>query len=850
MERKASRGSTLPAWFAAGAIMWTSLSAVYADERGPFTASPAAAQVYGSARFRVEPLPPPSDEMIQDGPAREPVGTVGVVRPGWLPVGPTEVSSQPGRIELAADEADRITRDAYDLAGRGALFAAREQFLTALRILAEALDAEFPERRHAASLNAAWIALREAEDFLPRSATAAPPDTASVAAGHATPILKDADLRGVTGLEAYRRYLSFAQDQFALAADSEFTASMALRGLGKVYGAFAERGVSQPREASAVAVMFYQAALSARPDNYMAANDLGVLLAKGGRWNDARQVLEYAVSLSPGPSTCWNLIRVCSALGDPAGVERARQILLAAHRGETADDDRRPEIRWVSPESWIDGRPGRDDVSASPGSASVFAAESQWSLGGTQPSASGRTSAAQGRAESTSRDNPGDRFLEWLGLKRRTHRSSEQLWIISRPAESPNPSDSRTRDSQAAAGLSGDETVRRTAWWDSRDAGDPSQGVRSPLGGAQSQTVDPVTGLAPGASPAPPPSSCSGYRCGVQCPDCGGLRRGGWDRARIIAWERYAQGEYVGPARAAHVNEYRLRVDDELQIVYRLTREETSRPYRLNVGDEIRVESAVDPKIERTVIVQPDGTVTLLFLGQVKATGHTVDQLRLKLDQLYSKYYRNPSITVTPVVVNSKLEDLRASVDRRAGEGGQSQNVRVTPEGTISLPLLATVPAQGLTLRELEMELNARYREQLEGMEVTPILTQRAPRYVYVLGEVASPGRFELTGPTTVLQAVSMAGGWNKGANLRQVVVFRRGEDWRLSAAMLNLESTLHGHNACPADEIWLSDSDVIILPKNFFQRADDFIEMVFTKGIYGVFPMQATINFAKLSTI
>ena len=68
----------------------------------------------------------------------------------------------------------------------------------------------------------------------------------------------------------------------------------------------------------------------------------------------------------------------------------------------------------------------------------------------------------------------------------------------------------------------------------------------------------------------------------------------GWEAARLIAWQAYAQGEYVGHARTAHVPEYRLRVDDQLDLIYRLTREETAKPYQLNVGDEIRVESFTD----------------------------------------------------------------------------------------------------------------------------------------------------------------------------------------------------------------------------------------------------------------
>ncbi len=318
----------------------------------------------------------------------------------------------------------------------------------------------------------------------------------------------------------------------------------------------------------------------------------------------------------------------------------------------------------------------------------------------------------------------------------------------------------------------------------------------------------------------------------------------------MSAWQAYAQGEYVGHERLGHVPKYRLRVDDELDLIYRVTREETSTPYRLNVGDEIRVESFTDQELNRNLILQPDGTITLRLLGQVRATGRTVAQLRDALEESYKKYYNVPAITVTPLKVNTKLEDLRATVDRRAGLGGQSQFVRITPEGTISLPALGAVPAQGLTLKELQDEINERYRQEIEGIEVVPVLAQRAPRFVYVLGEVATPGRFELTGPTTVLQALSMAGSWNVGANLRQIVVFRRGDDWRLMATMLNLEAALHGRQPCPPGEIWLSDSDLVIVPKSPILVADDFIDLVFTRGIYGVFPLSSTINFAKLNSL
>ncbi|MCC9627939.1 polysaccharide biosynthesis/export family protein [Blastopirellula sp. JC732] len=318
-------------------------------------------------------------------------------------------------------------------------------------------------------------------------------------------------------------------------------------------------------------------------------------------------------------------------------------------------------------------------------------------------------------------------------------------------------------------------------------------------------------------------------------PTCNGELH--WNARRPIPWQIFAQGEYVGPARLQHVPEYRIRVDDQLEFVYRLTRNEMTTPYRLNVGDEVRLESLTDPNLNRDLVIQPDGSITVLLLGQVHAARKTVTELTDLLDKEYKRYYKVPAITVTPLQVNTKLEDLRATVDSRAGRGGQSQQVRVTPEGTIQLPAIESVPAQGLTLDELKREVDERYAQVVDGIGVTPILTERAPRYLYVLGEVRTPGRFELVGPTTVMQSIALAGGWNVGGNLREVVIFRRAEDWRLVATKVDIQGALYGKRPIPSDELWLRDSDIVVVPKQPILWADEFIELVFTRGIYGVVP-------------
>ncbi len=344
----------------------------------------------------------------------------------------------------------------------------------------------------------------------------------------------------------------------------------------------------------------------------------------------------------------------------------------------------------------------------------------------------------------------------------------------------------------------------------------------------------------------------------------------GWDSRGCGNWQSYAQGEYVGHARLPHVPEYRLRVGDRLAMYYLRTREVLRHPYELQVGDVIYVESltaggggptAANPNdaitssdaLSRQVIIQPDGTITVPLLGQVRAAGLSIPALREHLETSYRKYYRVPAITVTALEVDTRLRDLLDTVDARGAiAGGQQIQVNITPAGRINLPGIGSVYIQGLTVAEAKMEIDSRYAATIPGVRVTPDLLERAQRFVYVLGEVETPGQFELTGPTTVMQAIALAGGWQVGANLRQVVVFRRGDDWRLLATMVDVRGALYARRPVPADEIWLNDSDIVLIPKNPIQMADEVVEQVFTRGLYSAVPLEVIWGqgFATVTSI
>ena len=328
-------------------------------------------------------------------------------------------------------------------------------------------------------------------------------------------------------------------------------------------------------------------------------------------------------------------------------------------------------------------------------------------------------------------------------------------------------------------------------------------------------------------------------------------RESKWHNQSRVPWEAYSYGGYIGPYRTPHVDEYRLRVNDQLEFVYLRTREQSNEPYQLFVGDVIRVLSSIDATLNQPALtIRPDGMVSLPLVGQVRAAGKTVEKLQEELNEKYSKYVKNPEMVVQVTQGETPLQDLIASVDARAGQGGQGREATVSPDGTVQLPGIGSIPAIGLTLKEVAREVNTRYRLRERGINVTPILTQRAPRFVYVVGEAVRPGRFELTGPTTAMQAIALAEGFNAGGNLRQIIVFRRDHNWRMVATKLDLAGALYGKRPQPSDEIWLQDSDIVLIPKKPIQRLSEAVNLYFTETIYGIYPRALLFDFDGVTAL
>jgi len=97
----------------------------------------------------------------------------------------------------------------------------------------------------------------------------------------------------------------------------------------------------------------------------------------------------------------------------------------------------------------------------------------------------------------------------------------------------------------------------------------------------------------------------------------------------------------------------------------------------------------------------------------------------------------------------------------------------VRPDGKITYPLIGEIQAGGLTVKDLQKEISKRLEKYVTDANVTVILLKAEHYRIYVTGKVNKPGDFAVGRPTTVMQAIAMAGGLTPFASPGSIVVLR-----------------------------------------------------------------------------
>lgn len=151
-----------------------------------------------------------------------------------------------------------------------------------------------------------------------------------------------------------------------------------------------------------------------------------------------------------------------------------------------------------------------------------------------------------------------------------------------------------------------------------------------------------------------------------------------------------------------------------------------------------------------------------------------------------------------------------------------NQDVAVQPDGYVTLRGLGEVPVVGKTLPELRDLVRVEYSKIVSPQVITVELKDFEKPYFLVGGEVGRPGKFDLRGDTTVVEAVTIAGGFRDSAKHSQVLLFRRVSDEWMEAKKLDLKKMLNAGNL--SEDLHLRPGDMIYVPKNAISKIKPFI--------------------------
>ncbi len=98
----------------------------------------------------------------------------------------------------------------------------------------------------------------------------------------------------------------------------------------------------------------------------------------------------------------------------------------------------------------------------------------------------------------------------------------------------------------------------------------------------------------------------------------------------------------------------------------------------------------------------------------------------------------------------------------------------VRSDGMISLPLIGEIKAKGRTTKELKEVIEQRLEEYKQDPVVSVIVKEANSQAIYIMGEVARPGKYLLRSELRMLQALSLAGGFTPGANKDNIIILRK----------------------------------------------------------------------------
>jgi polysaccharide export outer membrane protein len=151
----------------------------------------------------------------------------------------------------------------------------------------------------------------------------------------------------------------------------------------------------------------------------------------------------------------------------------------------------------------------------------------------------------------------------------------------------------------------------------------------------------------------------------------------------------------------------------------------------------------------------------------------------------------------------------------------------VQPDGNTSIKLIGSVKIGGLTLEEAQARILEQLKTRLNDPEISLTLTDFVKPSYTVIGQVTAPGKFEMHGTITAIEAIAMAGGFKDSAKHSQVILFRETDTDMAKTRILNIKKLMDPKHPELEEDVILEPGDLLIIPKNRVSKIADYVHWV-----------------------
>lgn len=260
---------------------------------------------------------------------------------------------------------------------------------------------------------------------------------------------------------------------------------------------------------------------------------------------------------------------------------------------------------------------------------------------------------------------------------------------------------------------------------------------------------------------------------------------------------------------------------------------DTGAEYRIEMGDVLDLSIYGEEDLQHVEVpVRPDGRISFAFIGDVQAVGRTVEDLRKDITQGLAKFLRSPEVMVI----------VKDFAEKKVYVGGEVSSPGVyflePREGT----LLDALYKVGLQTDQADLDsayllrhnrlVAANFSQLIRGdmaqnvrlMDHDLVYVPKAKgKFVYVLGEVRLNNAFEVEGPVPFIHMLSLSGGFNIGAQKREIAVVRGGLREPL-IAKIDAKALLAGDMR---QNIMIHPGDIIYVPQGALGKYLDVLDVI-----------------------